>query len=193
MDKDILQDIENNLVEEFENSKVSELIKENPDILKDYPVLEVEYNSDGTKKSLYSLASEKDIKETQIKSDENELDFKYSQNTLSEEEYKKQKKELEDKLNEQNRVYVDIIFDIINNEDLNVIKEEIKSSNLNEIDLKRLASSLSSIAESKIDDFQKNNKEFRIDRVSYWNYKYDKIAKGYEKARELESFILNLI
>ena len=193
MDKDILQDIENNLVEEFENSKVSELIKENPDILKDYPVLEVEYNSDGTKKSLYSLASEKDIKETQIKSDENELDFKYSQNTLSEEEYKKQKKELEDKLNEQNRVYVDIIFDIINNEDLNVIKEEIKSSNLNEIDLKRLASSLSSIAESKIDDFQKNNKEFRIDRVWYWNYKYDKIAKGYEKARELESFILNLI
>ena len=31
------------------------------------------------------------------------------------------------------------------------------------------------------------------DKVSYWNYKYNKISKGISKARELESFILNLI
>jgi len=32
-----------------------------------------------------------------------------------------------------------------------------------------------------------------IDKISYWNYKYDKISKGISKAREIESFILNLI
>lgn len=193
MDKDIIKDIEDSLTEEFNNKQVEELIKEDPNILKEYPILEVEYNPDGSKKSFYSLASEKDIKEIQIKSDENELEYKYSQKLISEEEYNKQKKVLEDKLNNQNEVYVDLIFDIINTEDLNVIKEEIKSSNLNEIDLKRLAASLSSIAESKIDEFSKNNKAFRSDKISYWNYKYDKIAKGYEKTRELESFILSLI
>ena len=41
--------------------------------------------------------------------------------------------------------------------------------------------------------FRKNNNDFMIDKVSYWNYKYNKISKGISKARELESFILNLI
>ena len=46
------------------------LIKENPKLLEEYPILDIEYNKDGTKKEFYYLASEKDIKETQIKSDE---------------------------------------------------------------------------------------------------------------------------
>ena len=193
MNEKILNDIKENKENDIQNEMVTNLIKENPSILKDYPILEIEYNIDGTKKSLYSLASEKDIKETQIKSDENELDFKFNQNKITEEEYKKEKKILEIKLENQNLVYDDLIFDIINNEDLEVIKEEIKSSNLNSIDLKRLAASLTSIAENKISAFQKNNKEFSEENISYWNYKYDIIAKGYSKARELESFILNLI
>ena len=193
MNEKILNDIKENKENDIQNEMVTNLIKENPSILKDYPILEIEYNIDGTKKSLYSLASEKDIKETQIKSDENELDFKFNQNKITEEEYKKEKKILAIKLENQNLVYDDLIFDIINNEDLEVIKEEIKSSNLNSIDLKRLAASLTSIAENKISAFQKNNKEFSEENISYWNYKYDIIAKGYSKARELESFILNLI
>ena len=193
MNEKILNDIKENKENDIQNEMVTNLIKENPSILKDYPILEIEYNIDGTKKSLYSLASEKDIKETQIKSDENELDFKFNQNKITEEEYKKEKKLLEIKLENQNLVYDDLIFDIINNEDLEVIKEEIKSSNINSIDLKRLAASLTSIAENKISAFQKNNKEFSEENISYWNYKYDIIAKGYSKARELESFILNLI
>lgn len=193
MNEKILNDIKENKENDIQNEMVTNLIKENPSILKDYPILEIEYNIDGTKKSLYSLASEKDIKETQIKSDENELDFKFNQNKITEEEYKKEKKLLEIKLENQNLVYDDLIFDIINNEDLEVVKEEIKSSNLNSIDLKRLAASLTSIAENKISAFQKNNKEFSEENISYWNYKYDIIAKGYSKARELESFILNLI
>ena len=172
---------------------MDEVIRNNPDFFDEYPIFEIEYNRDGTKKSFYTLASERDIKETQIKSDENELDFRFNQNLITKEEYKKQKSELEDKLINQNLVYDDLIFDIISNEELDVIKEEIKNSNLNDIDLKRLASSLSSIAETKIDDFQKNNKEFRNDKISYWNYKYDKIAKGYARTRELEGFILDLI
>lgn len=193
MNNDILKDIEENLQTEFENKKVAEIIKDNPDILKEYPELEIEFNTDGTKKSLYSLASERDIKETQIMSDENELDFRYNQKLISKEEYDKEKKSLEEKLKNQNLVYDDLIFDLISEGELSDIKDEIKSFNLNDIDLKRLAASLSSIAENKIDDFQKNNKEFREDKISYWNYKYDKIAKGYARTREIESFILGLI
>lgn len=193
MNDKILNDIKNKEEIEYQNKMITKLIKEDPSILKEYPILEIEYNVDGTKKSLYSLASEKDIKSTQIKSDENELDFKYSQNKITKEEYDKENKLLEIKLENQNLVYDDLIFDIINNEDIEVIKEEIKNSNLNSIDLKRLASSLTSIAENKISDFQKNNKDFNEENISYWNYKYDIIAKGYSKARELESYILSLI
>lgn len=193
MSSDILKDIIMNKEEEFQNSKVTEIIKDNPSILKDYPLLEVEYNIDGSKKSLSSLASEKDIKETQLKSDENELDYKYSQNKISKEEYDKLKEELDKKLYNQNLVYDDLIFDIIDKSDIEDIKKEIKDANLNDIALNRLASSLSSIAENKIKEFQENNKNFRVEKLSYWNYKYTSIAKSYEKTREIESYILSLI
>ena len=193
MSNDIYNDILSIYEEKFKNTKVAELIKEDPSILKKYPLLEIEFNIDGSKKSLSSLASEKDIKETQIKSDENELDYKYSQNLINKDEYEKLKKENEEKLLKQNLVYDDLIFDIINNSDMDELKEEIKSSNLNSIALNRLASSLSSVAENKINEFQENNKNFRVDKVAYWNYKYNLIAKGYEKIRELESFILSLV
>ena len=193
MNSDILKDILTNKEEEFKNKKVSEIIGENPSILDEYPLLSIEYNVDGSKKSFYSLASEKDIKETQIKSDENELDFIYSQNKITKEEYEKRKNELEEKLFNQNAVYDDLIFGIINETELSNLKEEIKSANLNDVALERLALSLSSIAEKKIDEFQKNNKSFRQDKISYWNYKYNIIARSYEKTRELESFIKSLI
>ena len=169
------------------------LIKENPKLLEEYPILDIEYNKDGTKKEFYYLASEKDIKETQIKSDENELEFKYNQNEITKEEKKKEKKSLENKLLNQNLVYDNLIFDLIKNEDLEVLKSQIKNASLDDIELKRLAMSLSSIAQNKINDFQENNKEFRNTNFSYWNHKYDIIAKNYAKTRELEGFILSLI
>ena len=52
---------------------------------------------------------------------------------------------------------------------------------------------VSLLSYEKIEEFRKNNKNFMIDKISYWNYKYDKISKGISKAREIESFILNLI
>lgn len=172
---------------------IDEVVKNNPSLLNDYPIFEFEYNSDGTKKTIYSLASEKDIKETQIKSDENELDFMFSQNKITKEEYEKSKKELEEKLEDQNYIYNDLIFNMISNEELSDIQKEIKEANLNDIDLKRLANSLSSIAEEKITDFQNNNREFREQNISEWNRKYNIIANSYAKTREIESFILSLI
>ena len=172
---------------------MEEVIKNNLSLIEEYPIFEIEYNRDGTKKEFFEVASEKDIKETQIKSDENELDFKYSQNVISKEEYEKSKKMMEIKLRNQNMVYDSLIFDMIKNEKMDVLKEKIKNAHLNDIDLKRLATSLSSIAEGKIDDFQKNNKDFKENDVSLWNYKYDVIARNYAKTRELESFILSLI
>lgn len=158
-----------------------------------YKIFNIIYNSDGSKKEFYNLSIEKDIKETQLKSDENELEFNYSQKKISEEEYKIKKKELDNKLLNQNKVYDILIFDLIKNQDINSLKEQIKNANLNSIDLKRLSSSLSSIAENKINDFINNNKEFKKENLKLWNYKYDVIAKSYAKTRELESYILNLI
>lgn len=177
----------------IEAKKIDEIVKNNLNLLDEYPVLEMEYNRDGTKKSFYILANEKNIKETQLKSDENELDFSYSQNKISKEAYERQKNIMSMKLIDQNLVYDNLIFEIIKNEELEDLKEQVRSANLNEIDLQRLASSLSSIAENKIDEFQRNNKEFKEDNISYWNYKYDVIAKNYAKIRELESFILSMI
>lgn len=177
----------------IEAKKIDEIVKNNLNLLDEYPVLEMEYNRDGTKKSFYILANEKNIKETQLKSDENELDFSYSQNKITKEAYERQKNIMSMKLIDQNLVYDNLIFEIIKNEELEDLKEQVRSANLNEIDLQRLASSLSSIAENKIDEFQRNNKEFKEDNVSYWNYKYDVIAKNYAKIRELESFILSMI
>ncbi len=172
---------------------INEVIKNNPGLLDEYPILEIEYNSDGTKKKFYSLASEKDIKETQIKSDENELEFNYKQNKISKDEYEKEKLRLKTKLEDQNYVYDTLIFDLIKNEDMEELRSEIIDASLDEVELKRLASSLSSIAEKKINDFQENNKEFKMTNITYWNRKYDIIAKNYSKTRELESFILSLI
>ena len=72
-------------------------------------------------------------------------------------------------------------------------QKSIIKYNLNNIDLSRLAEAIKSVSENKIEEFRKNNNDFMIDKVSYWNYKYNKISKGISKARELESFILNLI
>lgn len=172
---------------------ISEVLKNNPSLFKEYPIFEIEYNKDGTKKAFYDLASEKNIKETQIKSDENELDYKFSQNNITKDEYEKEKARLKIKLENQNEIYDNLIFELIKNEDMSSLKNEINEVKLDNIELKRLASSLSSIAENKINEFQENNKEFKTSNLSYWNYKYDIIAKNYAKTRELESYILNLI
>ena len=62
MSNDIYNDILSIYEEKFKNTKVAELIKEDPSILKKYPLLEIEFNIDGSKKSLSSLASEKILK-----------------------------------------------------------------------------------------------------------------------------------
>ena len=193
MNKEIETDILQNQRNEFIDSKLRNLVKENPNLIKDNSILEIEFNPDGSKKDIYSLASEKDIKATQIKSDLNEIEFKLSQNIITEEEYNIEKDKIENRLNEQNLVYNDLIFQIINNNDLEDIKKSISKYNLNEIDLKRLADAITSVTEEKVDEFVSNNKKFMIDKVSYWNYKYNQISKAISKSREVESFILDLI
>lgn len=165
----------------------------NPELLDEYEILNIKYNKDGSLKPFYVLSSERNIKEMQSKSDENELDFKFNQGTISKEEYEKEKEELNLKLKIQNEVYDDLIFDMINSKELEEVKEEVKNANLNEIDLKRLSSSLESIAIKKITDFKTNNDEFKNKDLEEWNYSYNKIAKNYEKVREVERFILDLI
>lgn len=193
MNKEIETDILQNQRNEFIDSKLRDLVKENPNLIKDNSILEIEFNPDGSKKDIYSLASEKDIKATQIKSDLNEIEFKLSQNIITEEEYNSEKDKIENRLNEQNLVYNDLIFQIINNNNLEDIKKSISKYNLNEIDLKRLADAITSVTEEKVDEFVSNNKKFMIDKVSYWNYKYNQISKAISKSREVESFILDLI
>lgn len=193
MNKEIETDILQNQRNEFIDNKLRNLVKENPNLIKDNSILEIEFNPDGSKKDIYSLASEKDIKATQIKSDLNEIEFKLSQNIITEEEYNSEKDKIENRLNEQNLVYNDLIFQIINNNDLEDIKKSISKYNLNEIDLKRLADAITSVTEEKVDEFVSNNKKFMIDKVSYWNYKYNQISKAISKSREVESFILDLI
>ena len=190
MNNEIREDLYKEKYNEYVNNFIKNIIMDNPIILKEYPILEVEYNVDGTKKDIYSLASERDIKKMQIKSDENELDYKFSQNKISKKEYDENVKKLKKKEEEQDLLYDDLIFEIINLNDSRTVKESIIKYNLNNIDLSRLAKSVS---ENKIEEFRKNNNDFMIDKVSYWNYKYNKISKGISKARELESFILNLI
>ena len=150
------------------------------------------YNKDGSLKPFYMLSAERDIKETQVRSDENELDFKYSQGIISKEEYKKEKDKLEFKLSNQNDVYNDLIFMEIDEKDIEEIKDEIKNASLNRIDLERLSSSLTSIVEKKLDEFKNNNQSFSEEELGLWNYKYNKIANNYSKIRELESFIQGL-
>lgn len=168
-------------------------IKNNPELLDEYEILNIKYNKDGSLKPFYILSSEKDIKEMQIKSDENELDFKYNQGNISKDEYEKEKEKLNIKLNIQNEIYDDLIFSLINSKNLDDVKEEVKNANLNDVDLKRLSSSLESIAIKKITDFKNNNDDFKNKNLEEWNYSYNKIAKNYEKVREIERFILDLI
>lgn len=189
----IIKEIEIEKQNDIDNKDVDEIIKNNPELIDEYPILEIEYNRNGTKKEFYDLAKEREIKETQLKSDINELDFNYSQNKIEKEEYKKKKEQLETRLLDQNLVYDNLIFEIIKNQDLDDLKNKVKNAKLNDIDLNRLAFSLSSIAENKINEFQRNNKDFKENNISYWNYKYDIIAKNYAKTREVESFILSLI
>ena len=190
---DINEDILFNQKEQLINVKADELIRNNPKILLDNKILEIEYNVDGTKKDLYSLSSEKDIREMQIKSDLNEIEFKFNQNQISKEEYQKSVKEKNNELNELKLIYNDLIFGIINSNDLDKIKASITEHNLNEIDLKRLKDAITDVTNFKIDEFTENNKKFMIDKISYWNYKYNELSKAISKSREVENFILDLI
>lgn len=190
---DINDDIINTKREDLINKKVDELVKENPKLVIDNKMLELEYNVDGTKKDIYSLSSEKDIKEMQIQSDINEIEYKYKQDQIDEVEYKNKKEMKELELLDIKLIYNDLIFNIINNNSIDDIKESIKKYNLNEIDLKRLKEAITSVVNYKIDEFTENNKKFMIDKLSYWNYKYNELSKSISKSREVENFINNLI
>ena len=193
MNNEIREDLYKEKYTEYVNNFIRNIIMDNPIILKEYPILEVEYDVDGTKKDIYSLASERDIKKMQIKSDINELDYKLSQNKITKKEYDENIKKIKKNEEEQDLLYDDLIFEIINLNDSRTVKESIIKYNLNNIDLQRLADAIKSISENKIEEFRKNNKDFMMEKLSYWNYKYDKISKSISKAREIESFILNLI
>lgn len=193
MQREIEDDIYEIEKEKLIDKQIEELIKENPSLIKENKILEVEYNIDGSKKDIYSLASEKDIKETQIKSDLNVVEYKFYQKLINKEEFEKQKQELNKTLEDQNEVYDDLIFKIINNNDIENIKESIRKYKLNEIDLKRLAKAITSVTDKKVEEFSLNNKKFMIEKVKYWNYKYSELSKAISKSREVESFILSLI
>ena len=193
MNKDIINDLYNEKLNEYINKHIDKLVKEDVNILKKYEVLEIEYNIDGSKKDIYSLASERDIKKMQIKSEENELDFMFSQNKITKEEYDKKINDKNIQMNNIGLIYDDLIFNIINTYDEEDIKKSILSYNLNNIDLDRLKTAISSVSENKIEEFRNNNKDFMLDKISYWNYKYNKLSKQVSKSREIEFFIENLI
>lgn len=193
MNNETINDLFFERLNEYVNEEIEKLILENNNILKDNLFLEIEYNIDGTKKDIYTLSSEKDIFKMQIESNKNECEYKYNQNQLSKDEYEKNIKELTEELINKSEIYDDLIFEIINKKSVEEIKKQVEEKKLNDIDLKRLSMAIKSIANSKINEFQKNNKNFQIDNFSYWNYKYDKLAKNISKAREVENIILNLI
>lgn len=193
MNNEIKNDIFNNKYLKEVNNIVNKIIKENPKLVSEYKILEIEFNIDGTKKDICNLASERDIKKMQIKSDKNEQDFKFSQNKISKSEYEYNIDKINEQMKDLDLLYDDLIFDLIDSEDIKKIEESILKYNLSDIDLSRLADAISSVSENKIEEFRKNNKEFMIDKLSYWNYKYDKISKGISKARDIERFILNII
>ena len=192
MNNDIETDLYTEKLNEFINENISKIIKNDPKILLDNEILQIEYDIDGNKKDIYSLASERDIKNIQLLSDKNELEFKLSSNKITKKEYDIELKFLEEKKIELNLLYDDLIFNIIDTTSIEDIKEKIISHHLNPIDLERLAKAISSVAENKINEFTLNNKSFMLEKVSYWNYKYNKISKAISKSREVESFILSL-
>ena len=192
MNNDIEKDLYTEKLNEFINENISKIIKNDPKILLDNEILQIEYDIDGNKKDIYSLASERDIKNIQLLSDKNELEFKLSSNKITKKDYDIELKSLEEKKIELNLLYDDLIFNIIDTTSIEDIKEKIISHHLNPIDLERLAKAISSVAENKINEFTLNNKSFMLEKVSYWNYKYNKISKAISKSREVESFILSL-
>ncbi len=192
MNNDIEKDLYTEKLNEFINENISKIIKNDPKILLDNEILQIEYDIDGNKKDIYFLASERDIKNIQLLSDKNELEFKLSSNKITKKEYDIELKSLEEKKIELNLLYDDLIFNIIDTTSIEDIKEKIISHHLNPIDLERLAKAISSVAENKINEFTLNNKSFMLEKVSYWNYKYNKISKAISKSREVESFILSL-
>ena len=189
-------DIKKDKVEEKFNDYVNDYINsyliKNSELIKDNELFQIEYDVEALKKDIYKLSSERDIKDMQIKSDKNELDYKFSQNKITSTEYKKLLKELNDKSINQNLLYDDLIFNIIDKTNIDDIKNKISSYNLNSIDLSRLANAINAVCENKINEFRENNKNFMIDKLSYWNYKYNEISKGISKAREIENYILSL-
>ena len=193
MNKEIKEDLFNEKYNEYINSYVDDIIKNNLDLIKENEVFQIEYNFDGEKKDIYSLASERDIKKVQINSDKNELDFKFSQNKITNEEYNENIDLINQKITNIDLLYDDLIFEIINKNTLEDIENSITKYNLNDVDLDRLARAISSVSSNKIEEFRNNNKLFMMDKISYWNYKYDKISKGISKSREVENFIKNLI
>ena len=190
---DITTDIIKTKKEEIIDKKVEELVKANPNLVIDNSILELEYNVDGSKKDIYSLSSEKDIKEMQIQSDINEIEYNFKEKKITKQEYEKQKEIKKSELLDLRLLYNDLIFNIINSNSIENIKMSITKYNLNEIDLKRLKEAINSVIEYKIDEFTENNKKFMIDKLTYWNYKYNELSKSISKSREVEDFINNLI
>ena len=58
MNNEIREDLYKEKYNEYVNNFIKNIIMDNPIILKEYPILEVEYNVDGTKKDIYSLKEE---------------------------------------------------------------------------------------------------------------------------------------
>ena len=111
MNKEIKDDLYNEKYNEYVNEFIDNIILDNPLILKEYPILEIEYNIDGTKKDIYSLASERDIKKMQLKSDENEIEYKYNQGKLNKKEFDEEISKIKEKMINQDLLYDDLIFE----------------------------------------------------------------------------------
>ena len=193
MNNEIKEDIYNEKYFKYIDRYVDNIIKDNINLINEYQILEIQYDMDGNKKDIYSLASERDIKKMQIQSDKNELDYKFSQNNITIDEYQNEIDKINKKMIDLDLLYDDLIFSIIDDTDIEIIKDSILKYNLNDIDLDRLRRAISSVSENKIDEFRNNNKMFMMDKISYWNYKYNKLSKSISKAREVESFIIDLV
>ena len=103
--KDIKNDILEEKMNDYVNEYISDYLIKNNSLIKDNEILQIEYDVDGVKKDIYKLSSERDIKDMQIKSDKNELDYKFSQNKITSIEYKKLLDELNEKSINQNLLF----------------------------------------------------------------------------------------